>query len=253
MKSLANLINLEHCPRLNEKYKGIMALPLALPKFELDSIDDFWNIWNEEQARVNRQHIDRGAVGKDPAKVSKEYTQWDGLAMYEDPVLLDKAAWVTKISQAMSSSQPNYLKSIFENLPFVKIRSVRLWSSNCVIPAHYDGNMPSTLDGKMRFPTEIRIMLDDKNPTETFYLTPVAKHKPHTTIPDEDRYYVKLPNDTNTFAWNNEDYLHGADYIPPHKKILVVIKGWIDTERLEALLDKSIEQYPDFILREKHD
>jgi hypothetical protein len=253
MMHLAELINLADCPRLSEKYAGILALPLALPKFELDSVDEFWNIWNAEQARVDRQHIDRGAVGKDPSTVSKAYTQWDGLALYEDETLLGKAAWVTKVSPKLASSQPNYTKAIFEQLPFVKIRSIRLWSSTCVIPAHYDGNMPASLDGKMHFPTEIRIMVDDQNPNETFYLAPVSKHKPHTIIPQEDRYYVRLPSDTNTFAWNNEDYLHGADYNPPHKKILAVIKGWIDTNKLEALLDKSIQQYPDFILREKHD
>jgi len=249
MINLANLIKLSECPRLAEKYKGIIALPLALPRFELDSVDEFWNIWNEEKARVDRQHIDRGAVGKDPSKVSKEYTQWDGIAMYEDLSMLGNAAWRTKLSPAMAKSQPMYIKSIFERLPFVKIRSIRLWSSNCTIPAHYDGNMPAILDGKLRFPTEIRLFLDDQNPRETFWLTPVNKHKPHTAIPEEDRYYVKLPDDTNSFAWNNEDFLHGADYIPPHRKILVVIKGWVDVDRLEALLDESIAKYPEYILR----
>lgn len=251
MKHLADLINLAECPRLVEKYKGIMAMPLALPRFELDSTDEFWRIWNEEQARVDRQHIDRGAVGKDPAKVSKSYTQWDGLALYEDESLLGQAAWRTKLSPTLTKSQPNYIKSIIENLPFVRIRSIRLWSANCTIPAHYDGNMPPSLDGKLRFPSEIRIMLDDKNPAETFWLTPISKSKPHTPIPSADRYYVKLPNDTNTFVWNNEDCLHGADYNPPYKKILVVVKGWIDVSKLEILLDQSIQQYPNYVLREK--
>lgn len=251
MKHLADLINLAECPRLEEKYRGIVALPLALPKFELDSTNDFWSIWNNEQARVDRQHIDRGAVGKDPAKVSKSYTQWDGLALYEDESLLDLAAWRTKLSPTLTKSQPNYIKSIIENLPFVRVRSIRLWSANCTIPAHYDGNMPVSLDGKLKFPTEIRIMLDDKNPKETFWLTPVAKSKPHTSIPLSDRYYVKLPQDTNTFVWNNEDYLHGADYDPQYKKILVVVKGWVDVSKLEILLDQSIQQYPNYVLREK--
>lgn len=251
MNDLAKLINLDECPRLEEKYKGIVALPLALPRFELDSADDFWRIWKEEQSKVDRQHIDRGAVGKDPAKVSKLHTQWDGLALYEDETLLDLAAWRTKLSPALAESQPNYIKSIFENLPFVRIRSMRLWSANRTIPAHYDGNMPVSLDGKLKFPTEIRIMLDDKNPAETFWLTAVAKNKPHTPIPLSDRYYVKLPKDTNTFAWNNEDYLHGADFKPQYRKILVVIKGWIDVTKLELLLDQSIEKYSDFIMRER--
>jgi len=248
---LKQLIDLTECPRLAKKYEGIVALPLALPRFELDSANEFWHIWNKEVSVVDRQHIDRGAPTENPNTISKTYTQWDGLAMYEDQELLGNAAWLTKVSTAMANSQPNYIKLIFSALPFVKIRSIRLWSAHKTIPAHYDGNMPASLDGKMRFPTEIRIMLDDKNPTETFYLTPAGKHAPHTTIPIEDRYYVKLPSDTNTFAWNNEDYLHGADYIEPYKKILVVIKGWIDTKRLEKLLDQSIEKYPLYVIKEK--
>lgn len=249
MSNLANLIKLSEVPRLVEKYAGIGALPLALPKFELDNTVDFWRIWNEERARVDRQHIDRGAVGKDPSLVSKSYTQWDGLAMYEDTHLLGNAAWVTKVSSTLAESQPNFFKSIFERLPFVRIRSVRLWSANRTIPPHYDGNMPASLDGKLRFPTEIRIMLDDQNPTETFWLTPVATSKPHTVISLKDKHYVKLPIDTNTFAWNNEDFLHGADYNPKYRKILVVVKGWIDIDRLEPLLDQSLEKYSDYIIK----
>jgi hypothetical protein len=253
MKHLVDLINLEDCPRLSEKYASIVALPLALPRFELDSTDAFWKIWNNECEIVSRQHVDRGALGRDTPNV--DLVQWDGLALYEDLSLLGKAAWFTKVSSKLSQSQPKFLQNIFEKLPFVKIRSVRLWSANKQIPAHYDGNMPSTLDGQFKFPAEIRIMLDDKNPKETFWLCSSTKYLPafDTVVQEEDRYYVKLPANTNTFAWNNEDYLHGADYNPPHRKILAVIKGWIDTARLEELLDESIKQYPDFILREKHD
>jgi len=247
MRNLASLINLSECPRLIEKYKGIAALPLDLPRFELDSIDEFWRIWNSEVSRVDRQHIDRGAAGIE--NVSSTYTQWDGIALYEDESLLGNAAWRTKVSPNLAASQPNYIKSIIDNLPFVRIRSIRLWSSLRTIPAHYDGNMPASLDGKLRFPTEIRLFLDDQNPTETFWITPVSISKPHTDIPDEHKHYIKLPADTNTFAWNNEDFLHGADYDPQYKKILVVIKGWIDVNRLEVLLDRSLEKYYNYTIK----
>lgn len=245
--NLANLIKLTEVPRLVEKYAGIAAMPLALPKFELDDVDAFWRIWNEDVVAVERQHIDRGALGKDNPVMS--FTQWEGLAMYEDLSLLSKAAWNTKISTALTACQPKFLKSIFEELPFCKIRSVRLWSANREVRAHYDGNMPPSLDGVLRFPTEIRIMLDDQNPTETFWLTSVAISKPHSEVPQVDKHYVKLPIDTNTFAWNNEDFLHGADYDPEYRKILVVIKGWIDVERLEPLLDQSLNKYPEYIIK----
>lgn len=248
---LLKLIKLTECPRLAEKYAGIVALPLDLPKFELDSPEEFWKIWNNQLVPVSRQHIDRGAVGV--ANPTLKSTQWDGLALYEDERLLGNAAWRTTVSNELAETQPNYLKSIMESLPFNRIRSVRLWSAHVTIPPHYDGNMPAALDDKMHFPTEIRIMLDDKNPQETFYLCSNVKYKPNTKdpIPVDDKYYVKPPADTNTFAWNNEDYLHGADFNPEYRKILVVIKGWVDIDKLEALLDASIAKYPDFVLREK--
>lgn len=246
---LEKLIDQSQCPRLNEKYKGIAALPLALPRFELDSPDAFWQIWEAEKERVARQLIDRGALGSNNPTLT--HSQWDGLAMYEDLTLLKDAAWRTKVDFNLSRTQPKYMLSIFKQLPFVRIRSIRMWSSNCVIPAHYDGNMPDTLDNVMHFPTEIRLMLDDKNPKETFWLCSSTKYKPNPklSVPMEDRYYVKLPKDTNTFAWNNEDYLHAADYDPQFRKILVVVKGWVDLPRLETLLDLSIEKYPDYVIR----
>lgn len=249
MKHLADLINLNKVPTLVEKYSGIGALPLALPRFELDDAESFWGIWNKEVAAVERQHIDRGAIGKDAPIMS--FTQWEGLAMYEDATLLSKAAWNTRISTALATSQHKFLKSVFEQLPFRRIRSVRLWSANREVKAHYDGNMPPSLDGILRFPTEIRIMLNDRNPTETFWLTPVASHNPQADVPDSDKLYVKLPADTNTFAWNNEDFLHGADFNPQYRKILVVVKGWIDVDKLETLLDESIKKYYNFVIRNK--
>ncbi len=244
---MINLIKLENVPKLVEKYAGVGAVPLALPKFKLDDAAAFWRVWNDELVAVDRQHIDRGAIGKDAPVMS--FTQWEGLAMYEDSTLLSKAAWNTRISTALATTQHKFLKSVFEDLPFRRIRSVRLWSANREVRAHYDGNMPPSLDGVLRFPTEIRIMLDDQNPTETFWLTPVAKHDPQTEVPEADKHYVKLPIDTNTFAWNNEDFLHGADFDPKYRKILVVIKGWIDVDRLESLLDQSLNKYPEYIIK----
>lgn len=246
-KQLEQLIDLAEAPRLAEKYHGIAALPLALPRIEPDSWENFWRIWNEEKDRVWRNHIDRGAVGN--VNPSMDHTQWDGMSIYELPELYKEGAWGSKICQPMIDANPNFIKTILEILPFVKTRSIRLWSAHTTIPLHYDGNMPASLDGKMQFPTEIRIMLNDKNPQETFWLANASKFKPHTNVDAEHRLYVKLPNDTNTFAWNNETFLHAADFDPAFRKILVVVKGWVDVERLEELLDRSIEKYPNYVLR----
>lgn len=252
---LDDLIDRSKCIRLQEKFKGLAALPLALPRFELDDATKFWEIWNANVATVARQVTfkDRGSQGV--ANPSIEHTQWDGLALYEDPVLLDMAAWRTVVSEELANSQKKYIESIFSQLPFQRIRSIRLWSAHTKILPHYDGNMPPALDNVLQFPAEIRIMLDDKNPTETFWICSSKKYKPGQThsVPDNDKFYIKLPADSNTFAWNNENYLHGADYDPQYKKILVVVKGWVDLDKLETLIDASIEKYPEFTLKELND
>jgi hypothetical protein len=251
-QALNDLIDRSKCARLQEKFKGIAALPLALPKFELDDVNKFWEIWNANVTTVSRQVTlgDRGSEGA--PNPSLERTQWDGLALYEDPTLLGEAAWRTVVSEELADSQKNYVKSIFDLLPFQRIRSIRLWSAHRKITPHYDGNMPPTLDRVLQFPAEIRIMLDDKNPSETFWICSNTKYKPNQQhpIPDNDKLYVKLPTDSNAFAWNNENFLHGADYDPRYKKILVVVKGWVDLDKLETLIDASIDKYPEFILKE---
>jgi hypothetical protein len=246
-KALEQLIDLAECPRLAEKYKGIAAMALDLPKFEPDSWENFWRIWNDEKDRVWRNHIDRGALGTN--KPSLDHTQWDGMSIYELPEFYAEGAWGSKICQPMIDANPIFIKNILERLPFVKTRSIRLWSAHKTIPLHYDGNMPSSLDGKMQFPTEIRIMLDDKNPRETFWLACANEFKPNTNVEESRRLYVRLPIETNTFAWNNESFLHAADFDPAYRKILVVIKGWVDIERLERLLDSSIAKYPNYVIK----
>lgn len=246
-KKLARLIDTDYGLRLISKYEGIAALPLALPKIEPDSWKDFWTIWNSEKEKVKRQHIDRGAAGA--PNPGFDYTQWDGVSIYEDPELYSIGAWATKISQPMIDANPKMLSAIFDQLPFVKIRSVRFWSSTVFITPHRDDNMPNSLNALLRYPTEIRIMIDDKNPKETFWLADRLKFKPRDNIDLANRHYVRLPADSNTFAWNNEDYLHGADYDPQYQKILAVVKGWVDVRRLESLIDQSIDRYPEFVVR----
>ena len=248
-KSLMNLVSLDKCPKLIEKYQGIAALPFDIPRFEPDSWSDFWEIWNSENQKVWRQHLDRGAVGA--AAPEMDLTQWDGLSLFELPELYTLGAWGTKICQPMIEANPKLISNLLESLPFVKTRSIRLWSSHTVIRLHRDDNMPSSLSPYLRFPTEIRVMIDDKNPRETFWLACHKKYKPNeeAKIPDNERYYVHLPAESNTFAWNNEDYLHAADYIEGHRKILVVIKGWIDVDRFEELMDRSIERFPNYVIR----
>jgi hypothetical protein len=235
----SKLINQDY-KRLNKKYKGLAWLPLDLPKFEIADLDKFLDIWEKEQKEVWRQHIDRGAEGVDNPQL--ELVQWNGLSVFENTQLYRHGAWGTKYNRELAQVSKELLNRIMTELPFLQVRSVRFWSANKEIPKHYDGNMPSELDGKMLFPSEFRIMLYDENPRATFWLTDAKTNEPGPGQPDK-KFYVDLPSDTNSFAWNNEDFLHGADFDPQYKKILVVVKGWPNVDRLEELIDRSITKY----------
>ena len=248
-KDPLKFIQFDKVPRLVEKYKGLVTLPLDLPMFKLDNSDEFWSIWNSQCEDVKRQHIDRGALGITNPQLS--VVQWQGISIYENLFLLSKLAWNTKMSAALAQSQKNFTKQIFDGLPFLKIRSIRFWSAVMPIPAHYDGQYPEQLEGVFDFPTEIRIMLHDENPNQTFWLTDATKYNSHATVDNQDKYYIKLPSTSNIFAWNNESYLHGADFDPAYKKILVVIKGWIsDMDLYEEFLDRSISKYSDYLIKD---
>lgn len=248
-KDPLKFIQFDKVPRLINKYKGLVTLPLDLPLITLDDQSKFWEIWDKEVEEVRRQNIDRGAEGINYPQM--DVVQWQGLTVHENLFLLDKLAWNTKMSIDMAMTQKQYIKQLTSALSFLKIRSIRFWSATMPIPAHYDGNYPEELNGVFDFPTEIRLMLYDENPQQTFWLVKAGQHKPHTAIDNTAKHYIKLPNTTNTFIWNNESYLHGADYDSKYKKILVVIKGWItDMDALEQLIDRSIEKYPNYVVRD---
>jgi hypothetical protein len=61
----------------------------------------------------------------------------------------------------------------------------------------------------------------------------------------DKRMYVNLPPDTNTFLFNNGAFIHGADLAKP--KIIMAIKGDIDTTKLLRYLESSYNKYKDYI------
>ena len=86
-------------------------------------------------------------------------------------------------------------------------------------------------------------MIHDTNTRPTFYLTTWPEYSYILPIidnaqpqlnktyflektPDADKIYVDLPEDSNTFVYNNGVYLHGADIA--NFKIIMLIWGEID-------------------------
>ena len=114
------------------------------------------------------------------------------------------------------------------------------------------------------WPDSLRVMIWDTNDGPTFWMSkwpergeafnpPIINVRTKGSygikadrIPQDQRTYVKLPADTNTFVFNNGAFLHGADLAKP--KIIMAIKGrpkvfeWL--QALEASYTKYQNEIP---------
>jgi hypothetical protein len=143
---------------------------------------------------------------------------------------------------------PEIFEQIYDNFPFVNREDFKwsMWSSTKHVPAHRD------YGPQIDAPISIRIMLHDDNPMPTLSL----KLDPIDSAVPAINTVIKLPNSTNTFAWNNLRQKHKSIFIPKHKKILMILSAKESGKILSAkksfnqyidLLDRSIVKYKDMV------
>ena len=124
------------------------------------------------------------------------------------------------------------LRAQIDALPFTT-RRIQFISNYKPIGEHQDGLYltKDTIIG----PTAPRILFYDENKLPTFYYT--KKHR------DEKKYYQFMPNDTNSFAFDNERTWHGATYAGKQKIICSMVISDIDIPAWTKLLERSVEKY----------
>lgn len=122
---------------------------------------------------------------------------------------------------------PDFYQEIFDLLPFKKIWLVKFLQNNREILPHRD------TDWNFNLPTSFRSMIYDENKNPSFYLT---------DLEHSSKKFVDLPKHVNTFAYNNGNFLHGAEY-HGKSKILMVVRGYLDFEKYKNLLEKSISKF----------
>lgn len=81
-------------------------------------------------------------------------------------------------------------------------------------------------------PSSYRIILAGDRSTSFF----VCKHDAQ-----DEKKYGNLPKTTDTFAFNTTGCLHGAD--KNKDKLLVFISGWLDFDKHNVLVQKSLSKY----------
>lgn len=201
----------------------IIATPLNLPKIEPDNWDIFWKIWNKEAkplTKIFMNHSEsKGQIGND--------NSWIGLDIYK------------KIYLNTSYDAPFFdikndlplMHELIKSLPLKLMYRVRILQSLIDIPPHTD-------DNKNKW--SIRAMLKCEDPESQWYFT-----KPYASSSDP-KYYLKMPPDTNWFAYNDKHCWHGTTYNKKDPKLLIQIYS-VD-ENLD-LIKQSINKYSNYNIK----
>ena len=231
------------------KYQGIPFVVLDIPKIEMD--DNFLSVWNENAIPVVRLKPDarytwtkEEAAEKEASgeRFHNEYTQpnWNGFSIQESGNVDIRFARQLVDGKSVF---PKFYEQLFDYLPIKETRQILFWSNQRRIGLHRD------LREQYPFPSSLRIMISDENPEPTFWLQP----RPENSIgagsekiefdPITARFVDTRNTESNTFVYNNRDWLHGAKKDPAYNKILCSLTITWDYTRLDKLLDKSIERY----------
>jgi hypothetical protein len=129
------------------------------------------------------------------------------------------------------------LRAQIDALPFTT-RRIQFISNYRLIGEHRDGLYltKDTIVG----PTAPRIMFYDANTEPTFYYTKKRL--------DAKKYYQTLPEDTNSFAFDNDRTYHGAVYANRLKIMCSLVISDIDQPAWTALLQRSTEKYQSYCI-----
>lgn len=211
-------------------YGKYLYLPYDIPKIELNDLEKY-TAWFYANAVHAEKVLTDFSYEKLPAS-DNTYLTIDS-SLWRSP-------WSKNPRPEVFELFPELFEQIHEYMPWVGDKDFlwSMWSSCENIPEHRDRT--SSVD----LPHSMRIKLFDSNPSETLSLRcdpPMMEHiNEYVSIP--------IPEDTNTFGWNNlrtkhKSVYNGGDF----KKILFIWRGQLTTDKqvtqLADLLDRSIAKY----------
>lgn len=209
------------------KIDDILATPLDLPRFEPDSWEDFWKIWNEDAARYIRLKPDSQGNNSAPG--------WNGLVWdFFRPEVKDSLTMFITTVKDYSPLFPRWRASMESSFPF-KINRILFLNNDREITPHRDGMV---LTDHLTYASAVRILLVDENPKPTFWF---SKEKSK----ESRRFYMDLPPETNTFVYNNPRIYHSADYHGHRKILMMLILDHIDEQKWFELLLRSSKRWPE--------
>lgn len=236
--------NSDYPLHLVEKYKNIPYVILDIPKIIPDEI--FSTLWEEKNAPIVRLKPDsRYPYSPEEAeevykRIGKQnqYTMptWNGIVAHRVSGGDDR--WTEPLINGVTEL-PKLFQQLNDLLPIHRLTQVLFWQNCRPIRAHRD------LYEQYPLPTSLRVIIEDNNPTPTFFLLPFGEANAKGEPDDWSlcKFIDVSKTDSNTFLYNNKQWEHGALKIEGHSKILCSISCQFDWVKYERLLDQSIAKY----------
>jgi len=128
---------------------------------------------------------------------------------------------------------PELFSSLFDNLDKLPIDLyvVRVLQSIAPVPAHRDFSHDSGNHA-------IRSILYDNNVKQTWWYENDRN----------DKAYLRMPDDTNTWWYDDTKVKHGTDFVFGHNKQLIMYRGSPKESEMKILIESSIKQYSDYVI-----
>jgi hypothetical protein len=210
--------NLENYPNIRNDF---LSTILDIPRIVPDDWDTWWDYWNKESKRLSKVYASQNG---EPG-----LNHWHGVQIYGDDTVFDP--WDIKTVDCQHLF-PKMFETIF-SLP-INIQRIRAVKSLGMFTPHKDHPFPLL---------SCRVMFHDTNPTPTFFY--LANNK----VSFQHVPKLEEENNSNTWIYPDQSCDHGTFHSTDYEKILFMILGEWDTEKLNELIDRSLEKYKDFVIK----
>ena len=196
-----------------------VSVPLVFPKV----VPNDWGTWNRVWEE-NKNYVPKVYNTTNSGAVS-----WIGFDIYvKDGV---DATDIIKY-RCKNVNCPELFPSLFDNLDKlpIDIQVVRVLQSLSRVPAHQDFAVDSDYHS-------IRSVLNDNNIKQTWWYEF-----------DDTKQYLALPEETNTWWYDDAKIKHGTDFYPGFSKQIIMYRGTVKTDLITAMIADGVKKYPNHIV-----
>lgn len=199
-----------------------ISTPIIFPKIIPNNWDEWNKVWNRNKKFVPKVQGTNN-LGSVP---------WIGFDIYVKDGY--DATDIIKY-KCENVNCPDLFASLFDNLDKfpLDIQVVRVLQSMSSVPAHQDFAHESNGHS-------FRSVIHDNNPKQTWYYQ----------NNEGTRQYLTMPDDTNTWWYDDNRIKHGTEYIFGHEKQLIMYRGVARENQVKTLLDDSMSHYSNYVLFE---